>query len=210
MRSATRHSRRAQAGSSPSPVAATSAPSTYPCFSWRRTTRNAVATRSPPVRRICAKTASSSSMTRPLRAKLAGLSFGVLLVFGAAWALPAKAESVPASFDCAKAGSVVEKLICSQAVLRWNDLALSRAYAAAKAEAVGAARDDLLLGQRDWVRERDRRCIADRTFAELSDTSKELGKQAYDCLQSVYLDRRRQLQDLAVAPLVPRGLGEID
>jgi uncharacterized protein len=124
--------------------------------------------------------------------------------------MPAKAESVPASFDCARAERPVEKLICSQAVLRWNDLALSRAYAAAKAEAVGALRDDLLLGQRDWVRERDRRCIADRTFAELSDTSKELGKQAYDCLQSVYLDRRRQLQDLAVAPLVPRGLGEID
>jgi uncharacterized protein YecT (DUF1311 family) len=104
----------------------------------------------------------------------------------------------------------VEKFICSQAVLRWNDLALSRAYAAAKAETVGSARDDLVLGQRDWVRERDRRCIADRTFAELSDTSAELGKQAYDCLNTVYLDRRRQLQDIAVASLTPLGVEEID
>jgi uncharacterized protein YecT (DUF1311 family) len=145
-----------------------------------------------------------------LRARLAGLSFGVLLAFGAVWALPAEAESVPASFDCAKAGSVVEKLICSQVVLRWNDLALSRAYAAARAKVVGSARDDFVLEQRDWVRERDRRCVADRTFAELSDTSTELGKQAYDCLNIVYVDRRRQLQDLAVAPLAPRGVVEID
>jgi len=133
-----------------------------------------------------------------------------LLVMAGFWASSAKAESVPASFDCAKAQAVVEKFICSLAVLRWNDLALSRAYAAAKAEAVGPARDDLLLVQRDWVRERDRRCIADRTFAELADTSAEPGKQAYDCLQSVYLDRRQQLQDVAVAPLVPHALEEID
>lgn len=145
-------------------------------------------------------------MIKSLDRRLAGAA----LVMAGLWALPAKAESVSASFDCAKAGSVVEKLICSQAVLRWNDLALSRAYAAAKAETVGAARDDLLLEQRDWVHERDRRCVADRTFAELSDNSTELGKQAYDCLQSVYFDRRRQLQDLAVAPLAPRGLEEID
>src|SRR6185312_14945216 len=96
------------------------------------------------------------------------------------------------------------------AVLRWNDLALSRAYAAAKAEAVGLARDDLVLGQRDWVRERDRRCIADRTFAELSDISAELGKQAYDCLNTVYLNRRISLQDLAVTPLAPLDVEEID
>jgi uncharacterized protein YecT (DUF1311 family) len=133
-----------------------------------------------------------------------------LLVVVSGRAMPAKADSVPASFDCAKAASTVEKFICSQAVLRWNDLALSRAYAAAKAEAVGAARDDLVLGQRDWVRERDRRCIADRTFAELSVISAELGKQAYDCLNTVYLNRRISLQDLAVTPLAPLDVEEID
>ena len=133
-----------------------------------------------------------------------------LLIVVSGWVVPAKADSVPASFDCAKAASTVEKFICSQAVLRWNDLALSRAYAAAKAEAVGLARDDLVLGQRDWVRERDRRCIADRTFAELSDISAELGKQAYDCLNTVYLNRRISLQDLAVTPLAPLDVEEID
>lgn len=129
-------------------------------------------------------------MTRLVNGGLAAAALLLFIAFGS-WVTPAKAQSVPASFDCVKADSAVEKLICSQAVLRWNDLALSRAYADAKGEAVGSARDDLLLEQRDWVRERNRRCIADRTFAELSDTSAELGKQAYDCLAIVYLDRRR-------------------
>jgi uncharacterized protein len=148
-------------------------------------------------------------MTRIARGWFAAAAI-VVLVAVVGTLMPARAESVPASFDCAKAASNVEKLICSQAVLRWQDLALSRRYAAAKAAVVGAARDDLVLSQRDWVRERNRRCIADRVFNELSDTSTALGKQAYDCLQSVYLGRRRQLQDLAVAPLVPRGVEEID
>ena len=119
-------------------------------------------------------------------------------------------DTVPASFDCAKAGKVVEKFICSQAMLRWQDLALSRGYRAARNAVTGAARDDLLAAQRDWVRERDRRCIADRTFKELSAPSSAVRTQAYDCLNSVYVGRRRALQDLAAAPLSPRGIEEID
>jgi uncharacterized protein len=145
-------------------------------------------------------------MTRRIIARI----IGAALVLSATSAAFAKADSVPASFDCAKAGSTVEKVICAQAALRWQDLALSRSYRAARDAVTGAARDDLLASQRDWVRERDRRCIADRTFAELADTAAELGKQAYDCLNVVYLDRRRQLQDLAAAPLVPRAIQKID
>ncbi|WP_412774050.1 lysozyme inhibitor LprI family protein [Nitrobacter sp.] len=135
---------------------------------------------------------------------------GAALVLGAMFAAPANAASVPASFDCAKAASTVEKLICSQAVLRWQDLSLSRNYRAARNTVTGSARDDLVLAQRDWVRERDRRCIADRTFAELADTAAELGKQAYECLNVAYLDRRRVLQDLASPPLPAGGIREID
>lgn len=148
-------------------------------------------------------------MTSLLNIRRVGLTLGALLL-GAVGAMPAKAESVPASFDCAKAGKTVEKLICSRAVLRWNDLALSRLYRAARNAVSGSARDDLLSTQRDWVRERDRRCIADRTFKELSDTSVGLGKQAYECLETVYLGRRRALQDLAAAPLSLRDIQEID
>jgi uncharacterized protein YecT (DUF1311 family) len=145
-------------------------------------------------------------MTRRIFVEVAG----AVLVLGVIFAAPARGQSVPASFDCAKAGSVVEKFICSQAVLRWQDLALSRRYRAARDAVTGAARDDLLAGQRDWVRERDRHCVADRTFKELSAPSSALRTQAYDCLNSVYISRRRALQDLAAAPLSPRGIEEID
>jgi uncharacterized protein YecT (DUF1311 family) len=135
---------------------------------------------------------------------------GAVLVIGMIFVRPTKAESVPASFNCAKAASVVEKFICSQAVLRWQDFALSRAYRAARDAVTGSARNDLRAGQRNWVRERDRRCIADRTFMELADTSAQLGKQAYECLKTVYLDRRRTLQNLASHPLSPKRIEAID
>jgi uncharacterized protein YecT (DUF1311 family) len=149
-------------------------------------------------------------VTRRKRGKLAGTVLATLLLLAIAWPAPTKAGSVPASFDCVEAGSTVEKLICAHAVLRWNDLALSRAYAAAKTETAGSARDDLVLGQRDWVHERDRRCIADRSFAELSAPASELAQQAYECLNVVYIERRRTLQDLAAAPFSPAGIQEID
>lgn len=133
---------------------------------------------------------------------------GTLLAGGL---LPAaQAQSVPASFDCSQAERVVERVICAHAVLRWQDLALSRSYAAARARVTGPARDDLVASQRDWVRERDRRCIADRSFRELSGSSGTLRNQAYDCLNIVYRDRRQTLQDRGWAPLAPKGTVEID
>lgn len=138
------------------------------------------------------------------------MALGALVVLTVALSAPAKAEGVSASFDCAKAGKTVEKLICSRAVLRWNDLALSRLYRAARNDVSGSARDDLLATQRDWVRERDRRCIADRTFDELSDASAGLGQQAYECLETVYLGRRRTLQDRVAPPLPLSDIRTID
>lgn len=138
------------------------------------------------------------------------IRISLLVVLGLAWPAWAQTESVPASFDCAKASSVVEKIVCSQAVLRWQDLALSRSYRAARETLIDAARDELLANQRDWIRERDRRCIADRTFKELSRPSSALQRQSYACLNTVYLDHRRTLQDLADAPLSPRVIKTMD
>ncbi|CAM5180052.1 hypothetical protein CDEF62S_04359 [Castellaniella defragrans] len=160
-----------------------------------------------PIRGPRARMAWASSMARIGHA---GLALGALLVLGLVWPAPTQAESVPASFDCAKAARVVEKFICSHAVLRWQDLALSRSYRAARGAVAGSARDSLLAGQRDWIRDRDRRCIADRTFKELSGPSAELSDQAYGCLKVLYLDRRRMLQDLAAPPLSPKTIKAID
>lgn len=149
-------------------------------------------------------------MTELLNVRVAAAVLGGLLALGSIRATSAKAEGVPASFDCAKAERAVDRFICAHAVLRWQDLALSRSYKAAKAAAVGPARHDLVSGQRDWLCERDRRCIADRSYKELSGPSNALRNQAYGCLNTVYLDRRRTLQDLGVKPLVPTGIAEID
>jgi uncharacterized protein YecT (DUF1311 family) len=127
----------------------------------------------------------------------------------AAMPVTTHAQSVPASFDCAKAERSVDRFICAQAVLRWQDLAMSRLYAAAKAAVTGPARDDLVLAQRDWLRERDRRCIADRSFDELNAVA-ALHEQAYACLDVVYLGRRRSLQDLAQPPWTPTRIAPVD
>jgi len=144
------------------------------------------------------------------RDTLAGSALAVLVLLGATLTAPTKAAGVPASFDCGKAESTVEKMICAYAVLRWNDLALSRSYVAARQATSGPARDDLVLAQRDWVHERGRQCIADRTFAELSEVSTEIGRQAYDCLNSSYLTRRLRLHEVAGGTLSSDTLREID
>ncbi|MFC4299773.1 lysozyme inhibitor LprI family protein [Castellaniella hirudinis] len=150
-------------------------------------------------------------MNRHVLSRFAKAALGGLLALGVFGTLPAAAaaQSIPAGFDCTKAERPVDRFICAYAVLRWQDLALSRAYAAAKAAAVGPARDDLIQQQRDWVRERDRRCIADRSFKELSSASSPPAKRAYDCLDMVYLDRRRVLQDLAAPPLLPSTIAPL-
>lgn len=149
-------------------------------------------------------------MAGVLRIGIVAAALAGLFACGTARAASGKAQGIPASFDCAKAERAADRFICAQAVLRWQDLALSRGYAAAKASVAEPARRELVSSQRDWIRERDRRCVADRSFAELSVPSSALRKQAYDCLNTVYLERRRVLQDLGVKPLAPSDMVEID
>ncbi|MBB5704850.1 lysozyme inhibitor LprI family protein [Sphingopyxis panaciterrulae] len=125
-------------------------------------------------------------------------------------AQPAPSVTVPASFDCGKATRAVDRFICANAALRWQDLALSRSYRAVLDSLTGPARAALVAQQRDWVGERDRRCAADRSFAELNDPASWVHDQAYDCLMVVYLDRRQTLGDRAATPIATRVIGEID
>jgi uncharacterized protein YecT (DUF1311 family) len=157
---------------------------------------------------------ASSSMTE--RSKSAALLSGALLcglaLGGAApsTAQPAASVTVPAGFDCSKATRAVDRFICANAALRWQDLALSRSYRAALARLTGPARAALVADQRDWVGERDRRCAADRSFAELNDSASPIHAQAYDCMMIVYLGQRQTLGDRAAAPVATRVTGEID
>jgi len=64
--------------------------------------------------------------------------------------------SSAASFDCAKAGTQVEKLICSTPILGRFDVALSQNFKNIHAADIGAlARADLVQTQREWIRQRN-------------------------------------------------------
>jgi uncharacterized protein len=82
------------------------------------------------------------------------------LVFGSALANPAFAQDGP-SFDCAKAQSSVETLICADAVLAALDQRVSDRYADALAVVQGLdagadeAEKSLRSSQRGWIKGRD-------------------------------------------------------
>lgn len=80
-----------------------------------------------------------------------------LAVLGAAFGMVVLVTAVPvraASFDCAKATTTVEKLICSEPELSALDEQLSKAYAGAR-EAAGSSQA-LIAEQRSWLAERNR------------------------------------------------------
>lgn len=155
-------------------------------------------------RLLLLRTSTAAAKTKSL--------FTTLTIFALLWGNPSiSAHAQEASFACAKASRAVEKLICSQAALRWNDLAMARNYA----QAVAATRGDdakraLRAEQRDWIRERDRRCIADRSFLELSSPNNPLSDLARDCLEIVYHTRRRALEDLVHPPITPLLINTVD
>jgi|GEM_PF-2047049 len=153
-------------------------------------------------------------MTNGLKSRLGGPLLAALLLGGAgaapATAQPVPSASVPASFDCGKATRAVDRFICANAVLRWQDLALSRSYRAVLGRLTDPARAALVAEQRDWVRERDRRCVADRSFAELNAPGAAVHAQAYDCMKGVYISRRQALGDRAAAPIATQAIGAID
>ena len=80
------------------------------------------------------------------------------------------------SFDCAKAASANEKLICSDAALGRLDLELEAAVRRAL-EAAPAERERLLGDERRWVKQRDRDCA--REGASARDENIECLTKAY-------------------------------
>jgi uncharacterized protein len=98
---------------------------------------------------------------------------------------PAKAQAP--SFDCGKATTEVERLICSSPSLADLDAQLAGAVKKALA-ASPAQRDSLLAAERNWTRDRDKKCAASgpQTKAEGSDPK--------SCLAEAYRARISELQ----------------
>lgn len=76
----------------------------------------------------------------------------LLVAAGIASAGPAKADDISPSFDCKKAASAIEKLICKDEFLGFRDGALGKLYRAL------AASPGVKAEVRQWLRERNRTC----------------------------------------------------
>lgn len=81
----------------------------------------------------------------------AGLTSSVIIIFVAPLALFLAHPAVAASFDCAKAATVIEKMICGIAELSKLDEVLGKEYARVLAQASDAAA--LKSTQRAWLRD---------------------------------------------------------
>lgn len=98
----------------------------------------------------------------------------------AAWAVPALAAGP--SFDCAKAATIDERLICASPELSGIDADLAEAVRIAARARVG-----VLPAQRQWVSERNRRC-----GLSLGPDETKLDRDAATlCLYRAYEDRRQ-------------------
>jgi uncharacterized protein len=89
-----------------------------------------------------------------------------------------------AGFDCAKAGSAVERRICADAELSGLDGRMTQAFVQARAKA-GARADALLRDQRNWLGERDEAVLQ---AAQLTTTryAAELYRERIAFLQHVF------------------------
>jgi uncharacterized protein len=107
--------------------------------------------------------------------KEANMRIRYLTALATCWVLPGFVSA--ASFDCAKAATSVEKLICGSSELSTLDEHLGRYYSAAR-PALGPAASCLVQNQRDWLRRSRNVC-------------KDAG-----CLRQAYLGRLAELDAL--------------
>jgi len=80
---------------------------------------------------------------------------------------------VAASFDCARAGSCVEKTICSHSQLSQADEQMGVSYENLKKTLTSSQALELQIEQRDWLEQRDSNCAC----------------KDINCLLSMYLER---------------------
>jgi uncharacterized protein len=83
---------------------------------------------------------------------------GLLCLTGGLFGQAAQANSAHPSFDCGKAATPVERLICSSDVLSQEDMDLAAAFRASREGVDDATRADRLHDQRHWLQSRLTTC----------------------------------------------------
>ncbi|WP_174823018.1 lysozyme inhibitor LprI family protein [Pararhodospirillum oryzae] len=124
---------------------------------------------------------------------------------GALLALASLAGASPAGaaqpgFDCDKATSVAERVICADGGLAARDRALSDAFAARKAALAPDQVPALVATQRAWLKARDKACSLPAALPATEDVTLDLLWRVAPCLAGVY-DQR--LAELGAPPPAP-------
>src|ERR1700761_2067045 len=83
----------------------------------------------------------------------------VLVILGAGIGIPAFADTPAPSFDCQKASTVTENIICSSEDLSKLDRDVATLYRQTRDLIAGEDLQRLISEQRKWVAQRDRECL---------------------------------------------------
>lgn len=123
----------------------------------------------------------------------------LLLAFLAILFLPFGATAQQPSFDCAKARSAVETVICGSPALAAADRAMADSYGRALADAPAEAKDILVRGQRAWAAYLNNSC--DPRYAPKEDGD----SYTVDCVEGL-LKARIALYAKGVVRVTEQGL----
>ncbi len=74
--------------------------------------------------------------------------------------------SYSASFDCKKASTVTEKLICSEKSLGYFDKNLGNVYKSLMATYSSSERSQIVIEQKEWIKKRNAECVSVRDCKE--------------------------------------------
>ncbi|MGB9153856.1 MAG: lysozyme inhibitor LprI family protein [Alphaproteobacteria bacterium] len=143
---------------------------------------------------------SDVSFTRTCRRIVFSWIFaaGAFFLFVPIASAEVSSSSIPlsASFDCAKATSPLEKLICSNDQLAAKDKELAHQWAALLQAYSGSQKDSLIKGQRKWLKLRNDACFAQDGVNKSSTQT--------DCLINIYDARISMLaQQMEAHKLIP-------
>ncbi|MBL8673875.1 MAG: DUF1311 domain-containing protein [Rhodospirillales bacterium] len=118
----------------------------------------------------------------------------------------AHAQSNP-SFDCRRAATVVERMICAEASLGEADRTLARAYREAlESRRTPADRDALARDQADWLTTRDRGCL-DENGPRAPMPPPDMRGWIASCLEIMHNYRISWLLDMPTRETVPGAPG---
>jgi len=111
----------------------------------------------------------------------------------------AEADEPGPSFDCVRALTIDEKVICSSSNLRADDLDMAQKFKTLLGQLPAADQDALRKSQREWIKSRNKECGLNRETVWMPATQDRL----VSCMLDAYRTRRDALSVYPDAPPAP-------